>query len=75
LIDLSIAHFISGNSRKASSRSTRVAASAQNSIAHHLLGKTYFMMGDLKKPPVNFRKHCGCPPTITTLNTRLVFVI
>ena len=50
LIDLSIAYFHTGKYQKGLEPLQRViAANAQNSIAHHLLGKTYFMMGDFEK--------------------------
>jgi tetratricopeptide (TPR) repeat protein len=50
LIELSIAYFQVGQYAKGVAPLQRlVAADAKNSIAHHMLGKTYFMMSDFDK--------------------------
>ena len=50
LIDLAIAYFHASQYPKAIDPLQRViAANAQNSIAHHMLGKTWFMMGEFEK--------------------------
>jgi tetratricopeptide (TPR) repeat protein len=50
LVDLSIAYFHAGQYTKGIEPLQRViAADAQNAIAHHMLGKTYFMIGEFEK--------------------------
>jgi tetratricopeptide (TPR) repeat protein len=50
LIDLSIAYFETGQYGKGVEPLQRViAADAKNSIAHHMLGKTWFMMSEFEK--------------------------
>src|SRR5215204_1827350 len=50
LIDLAIAHFHVGQYTKGIEPLQRVlAADARNATAHHMLGKTYFMLGEFEK--------------------------
>src|SRR5215208_5735203 len=50
LVDLSIAYFQTGQYAKGVEPLQRViAADAKNPIAHHMLGKTWFMMGEFEK--------------------------
>jgi tetratricopeptide (TPR) repeat protein len=50
LVELSIAYFNTNQYDKGVEPLRRVIASdAQNSIAHHMLGKTYFMMGEFEQ--------------------------
>src|SRR5829696_1798648 len=50
LVELAIAYFHTGQYAKGIEPLQRViAADAKNSIAHHMLGKTYFMMGEFDK--------------------------
>ena len=50
LVDLAIAYFHTGQYAKGIAPLQRVIASdGQNAAAHHMLGKTYFMMGEFEK--------------------------
>jgi tetratricopeptide (TPR) repeat protein len=50
LVELAIAYFHAGQYAKGIEPLQRViAADAKNAIAHHMLGKTYFMMGEFDK--------------------------
>src|SRR5215216_2223608 len=50
LVDLAIAYFHTGQYAKGIEPLQRViVADAKNAIAHHMLGKTHFMMGDFEK--------------------------
>jgi tetratricopeptide (TPR) repeat protein len=50
LVDQAIAYFHNGEYQKGIAPLQRaIAANSQNAAAHHMLGKTYFMMGEFDK--------------------------